>query len=260
MIGYIKLHRQITRWEWYTDVNTKSLFLHCLLMANHKDNQWRGIEIKRGSFITSLRKLATEIGLTVSQTRTSLKKLEMTQEITQQSHTHNTLIKVLNYEQYQGYEEEKKDIDSTIIAQDIAVKSQTNRTKHRTQNSNKQELKEIKNEKNEKNIKDNLYFDVDELNEVFKDFIKMRKSLKDGAMTERAITMMINKLNKYDVEYAIKMLEQSILKNYKDVYELKNENKPKEFKTKQQHMDEQKNEQLKKWLKENTRDVIEEDV
>lgn len=66
-----------------------------------------------------------------------------------------------------------------------------------------------------------IYFEDSNLNSMFIDFMKMRKSLKNGAMTDRAITMMINKLNKYDVDVAIKMLEQSIVNNWKDVYEIK---------------------------------------
>ncbi|WP_167957942.1 phage replisome organizer N-terminal domain-containing protein [Anaerosporobacter faecicola] len=63
------------------------------------------------------------------------------------------------------------------------------------------------------------YFPNDEkLNSTFIEFIKMRKSIKNGKMTERAITMMINKLNKYDNDTAIAMLEKSILNNWKDVY------------------------------------------
>ena len=87
--------------------------------------------------------------------------------------------------------------------------------------------KEINKEKEENKKQKKLadartYFPNDEkLNETFIDFINMRKTLKNGKMTERAVTMMINKLNKYDVNTAITMLEQSILNNWKDVYELK---------------------------------------
>lgn len=70
-----------------------------------------------------------------------------------------------------------------------------------------------------------IYFENIELNKTFLDFMKMRKSLKNGAMTERAIKMMINKLNGYDIDVAIQMLEQSILNNWKDVYDLKVEHK-----------------------------------
>ncbi len=67
------------------------------------------------------------------------------------------------------------------------------------------------------------YFPNDEtLNKTFLDFIAMRKKLKNGAMTERAITMMINKINKLPNDEAIAMLEQSIINNWKDIYPVKN--------------------------------------
>lgn len=82
--------------------------------------------------------------------------------------------------------------------------------------------KDIGNSKPKKLASAQTYFPNDEkLNETFIDFINMRKTLKNGKMTERAITMMLNKLSKYDNDTAIAMLEQSILNNWKDVYELK---------------------------------------
>ncbi len=56
--GWIKLHRQFTDWEWYTDHNTLIVFIHCLLKANHKDRKWRGEIIKRGEFFTGLEKFS----------------------------------------------------------------------------------------------------------------------------------------------------------------------------------------------------------
>jgi len=63
MNGFIKLHRQLKEWEWYTDNNVKSLFLHCLLSANFKEKKWQGKTIKRGQFITSLNHLSIETGM-----------------------------------------------------------------------------------------------------------------------------------------------------------------------------------------------------
>nr|WP_295678856.1 phage replisome organizer N-terminal domain-containing protein [uncultured Lachnoclostridium sp.] len=84
----------------------------------------------------------------------------------------------------------------------------------------------IKDKEQKKNLADaQTYFSDEKLNSTFIDFMNMRKSLKNGKMTERAITMMINKLNKQEVRTAIAMLEQSILNNWKDVYELKQESK-----------------------------------
>ena len=60
MSDYIKLSRKILDWDWYTDVNTCHLFLHMLLKANWKDASYRGEEIKKGSFVASIDKLAQE--------------------------------------------------------------------------------------------------------------------------------------------------------------------------------------------------------
>lgn len=89
-------------WEWYSDVNVCRLFMHFILVANHKDGNWRGIEIKRGQRLTSLNKLESETGLTKSQIRTAIKKLISTNEIAQQSHTQHTVFTVINYDSYQG--------------------------------------------------------------------------------------------------------------------------------------------------------------
>jgi hypothetical protein len=100
--GWIKLHRQLLEWEWYDDTNTKCLFLHCLLRANHSDTEWRGHKIKRGQFLTSVDTLTRETGLSVSQIRTSLKKLISTSEIASKSQARSTVITVLEYDSHQG--------------------------------------------------------------------------------------------------------------------------------------------------------------
>ncbi len=98
-------------------------------------------------------------------------------------------------------------------------------TLHETEIEKEIEL-DIEKEKDIKTKKEPvIYFENLELNKTFIDFMKMRKSLKNGAMTERAIKMMINKLNGYDIDISIQMLEQSILNNWKDVYDLKVEYK-----------------------------------
>ena len=101
-MGFIKFYRSILDWEWYNDTNTMRIFVHCLLKANFQDKNWQGITIQRGSFITSLENLAVETGLSVMQVRTALKKLNVTNEITSQSTSRNTLITVNNYDKYQA--------------------------------------------------------------------------------------------------------------------------------------------------------------
>lgn len=99
--GWIQLHRSLREWEWFTDVNTSHLFIYCLLRANHKDTKWRGQDICRGSFITSLETMSKETGLSVMQIRTAIKKLELTNELTSKSSSKNRLITITNYNKYQ---------------------------------------------------------------------------------------------------------------------------------------------------------------
>lgn len=99
--GWIKLHRQILEWEWYSDNNCFRLFLHLLLKANHKEKRFKGIELKIGSIVTSRDLLARETGLSSQQIRTALSKLISTNEITSVTSSQGTIIQIVSYEKYQ---------------------------------------------------------------------------------------------------------------------------------------------------------------
>jgi hypothetical protein len=101
-LGWIKLHRKLTDWEWYSDVNTSRVFLHLLLVANHKDNKWRGIEIKRGQKLSSLSGLAKETNLSIKNIRTAIKRLKSTNEVASYSTAQHTVFTIINYDSYQG--------------------------------------------------------------------------------------------------------------------------------------------------------------
>lgn len=99
--GWIKLHRQILEWEWYSDNNCFRLFLHLILKANHKEKRFKGIELKVGSIVTSRDLLARETGLSSQQIRTALTKLISTNEITSVTSSQGTIIQIVSYEKYQ---------------------------------------------------------------------------------------------------------------------------------------------------------------
>lgn len=99
--GWIKLHRELLNWEWYDDINTSRLFIHLILTANHRDNNWRGLKVARGSRLTSLDKLSAETNLSISKIRTSIKKLILTNEIASESHSQHTVFTIINYDTYQ---------------------------------------------------------------------------------------------------------------------------------------------------------------
>ena len=100
--GYILLHRKIlTDWEWYGNANDTRLWIHCLLKANWKDGTFEGQIIPRGSFVTSLKSLATELNITIQQARTSLSHLTSTKEITSKSYSKYRVITINKYDEYQ---------------------------------------------------------------------------------------------------------------------------------------------------------------
>ena len=79
-------------------------------------------------------------------------------------------------------------------------------------------------EDNIKNNKEKTYFENDNLNSIFIEFLEVRKKLK-AVNSDRAINTLINTLNGYDDETKYKMIENSIVNSWKSVYPLK-ENKP----------------------------------
>ena len=169
--GWVKLHRQLLGWEWYNDVNTTRVFLHLLLVANHKDNNWRGIEIKRGQRLTSVNALASETNLSIKNIRTSIKRLKSTNEVASHSTAQHTVFTMVNYDLYQDE------------ASEVANKGQAKGKQRATNNNDK-------NDKNENN--NNIHQQIaDSWNEVFKDDLalvskvnKTRISAINGCIAE----------------------------------------------------------------------------
>lgn len=145
---YLKVFRKMVFWEWYTDVNTTKLFLHCLLMANWKPGRWKGISYKRGQFFTSISGLAHETGLTVKEVRTALEHLESTNEVASKTTNRYTLITVLSFDKYQGEGQAEGQAEGQTRGKQRASKGQQN--------------KNNKNNKNKKNIEEDMASPEDE--------------------------------------------------------------------------------------------------
>ncbi len=114
--GWIKLHRQLKNWEWYTDVPTKTAFIHLILTCNYVATKWRGISLEVGETVQSLETLARESGISVMQWRVAIDKLKMTQSLTERKHGKFRILKLEKYDQYQ--------IDNTIINNEVTDKQQ----------------------------------------------------------------------------------------------------------------------------------------
>ena len=141
MDGWIKLHRQLVEWEWYKDEKVKSVFIHLLIKANHQDNRWQGIVVKKGQVITGRKVLAEELGLSERSIRTSLNKLKSTNEIAIKTTNKFSLITIVNYDFYQGENNKTTNKTANKVTNDRPSNDQQTTT---NKNDN--------NDKNEKNI------------------------------------------------------------------------------------------------------------
>lgn len=173
--GWVKLHRQLLDWEWYNDINTTRVFLHLLIVANHKDNKWRGIDIKRGQRLTSISALASETNLSIKNIRTSIKRLKATNEVASYSTAQHTVFTMVNYDLYQDE------------ANEVANQGQTKGKQGATN-------KNVNNENNEKN-KDISQQVANEWNSIFENELPMvskitqkRKSAINGCIAEMKST------------------------------------------------------------------------
>ena len=158
--GFIKLYRSILKWEWWTDEKTTRVFLWLLLNANWEDSRFRGHKIPKGSLVVGRKKMAKELKMSEQSIRTSIEHLKSTNEITTYSTNKFTIISIVNWEKYQGLENESTN------------KSTTKPTNNQPTTNHIKEYKEIKNKE---------YFNSESQNGRNKDFVDfLEKESKNG--------------------------------------------------------------------------------
>ena len=146
MKGWISLHRKIldnpilTRGRQYSRFEA---FVYMLLKANHKDNKAlignNLIIIKKGSFITSQKKLMKEFNWGTSRLRNFLKLLQNDDMIEINTNAISTYITINNYKALQGLQTANK---SEANRKQIDSESQT-KTNNNVNNDNNVNKKEI---------------------------------------------------------------------------------------------------------------------
>lgn len=113
---------------------------------------------------------------------------------------------------------------------EIKPKSNQNQIKINKKHSPQEEDKEEEDDKEldkedinnkKENNKEKIFFENENVNNIFKDFLDIRKKLK-AQNTDKAVKLLTNKLNKYDDDIKIKMIEQSIENSWKGLFEVKN--------------------------------------
>ncbi len=176
--GWISLYKKFTYWKWYKDINVKTLFIHILLKASYEDTTWHDMEVKRGQVITSRKHLSEETGLSEQQIRTSLKKLQSTNEITIQSTNKFTVITIEKYDFYQS-----NNIKSTSELTNQTTKEITN---------------ELTTSNNIFNNNINNKLNKNKLNKLFNYLIYKEKNFeKLNEMDRQAIVIILKRLEMY---------------------------------------------------------------
>ncbi len=142
--GWIKLYRKVMEHEFYKEKRVFSRFeawTDLMLLSNHADNKviFDGalIEVKRGSLITSIRKLCERWKWSNTKVNKFLTLLKDEKMLTQKSDAKKTVLTLLNYEFYQ----DQKD-----------AKTSLKRHRNDTETTLKHTNKNVKNDKNEKKI------------------------------------------------------------------------------------------------------------
>ena len=184
--SFITIDRKILEWEWYEDLKTFKLFIHCLLKANWRDKEWKGFKVKRSTFITSIQTLSNETGLSVKEVRTALKKLQNTKEIKVEKRANLfSLVTICKYDDYQSVREKR----GKRGANEGQAKGKRGATTNKSNKSNKSNK-----DNNSNNIVDVVYREIDEIrhrlleNDKYKNALttkfKFSEEQLDGFLTE----------------------------------------------------------------------------
>lgn len=142
-LGFIFLFRSFKEWRWFKDIKVRSVFELCLLNANVKDKEWMGIIVPKGSFVTSLEHLSYENGTTIQETRTALKKLVSTGEISVKSTNKFTQITVNNWSKFQSNPSKLTNKQQTTNNQSTINQQTTNNQLTTTKQVNKLISKQV---------------------------------------------------------------------------------------------------------------------
>jgi len=209
MEGWIKMHRKIVNWRYYTDVNTFRLFTHLLFKAQWKPVTWGETELSPGQLITGRKVLANELRLSEQEIRTSLDRLKKGQEITIKTTNKFSIVTICNWVEYQSNEVEEQPTTQPAL-QPTNNQQITNKQPH----TRKKEEKEEK--KGKKAQPDALRFPFvsKEFIELWEKLIKMPKWKNKLSVS---LQMSLDKLEKYDEGFSKELIKRAIEGNYQGV-------------------------------------------
>ena len=156
--GYVKISRRVFGSKTFSSLNAiqKLVTFYLILMANHQDNKWwdnhekKFIDIKRGSFITSVEQIRKKINdrlVTPKKIRLILSTLKKMKFLAIKTTNKYTLVTILKYNLYQNgsnYEGKQKGELRASKGQGKGKQRATNNNDNKVNNgNNEKESKEI---------------------------------------------------------------------------------------------------------------------
>ena len=129
MAGFIVIDRRIQDWKWWGNTNAMSIWLYLLVGANWKDGYWHGIEVKRGSLITSKAKMAEMLRMNRRTIDHWLNVFADAGQITYQCTSNYTAITIVNYDKYQCFDTDTAQATAQPTTQPTAQPTAHNRTR-----------------------------------------------------------------------------------------------------------------------------------
>lgn len=230
MEGWIKIHRKLIDWEWYTDSKMVHLLFHLITKANHKDAKWRGVSIRRGQLITGLDKLKTQTGISTQSLRTCLDRLISTGEVTSKSTNKYRVITIVNYDSYQLNDSANKQATSKLTSNQQSTNNQL------TANKKEKKKKNEKNEKNEKNNKEytpkvfggDIHSVYDSIVSMFPESTQPKTQNQiDNWKNEIRKLIEIDKIDEYSIIHIVKTVREDSFwsKNFLTIMKLRQKDK-----------------------------------
>jgi predicted transcriptional regulator len=149
MSGWLKIHRKITKWEWYKESYMVHLMIHLVACAYWEDTNFKGVSYRRGQFPTGRKKLNAETGITEQKLRTGLKRLEASGEISIKVTSKFSIITICNYEEYQSLDQ----VDNQQVTSNQPAINQEITSDQPADNQQVTTVKEVKKLKEVKEVK-----------------------------------------------------------------------------------------------------------
>lgn len=214
--GYIKLHRKLLDWGWYSDPNTFRVFMHLLLIASYEENEYRGRKIKPGQAVIGRKKLAKDLGMSEQSVRTSLQHLVSTNEITIEPTNKFSIVTIGSWAKYQVGDNESN--------------HQSNQQPNTQLTNNQPTTNHTQESKESKKVRKDIYKDVPEpIKEPFMRWAAMRKRKKNPLPSEQAVHMALNKLNKLsqNTQKQIELIDYAEFRGWMSFYPIPPDEKQK---------------------------------